>query len=130
MQNVMNQSAAKNGVSVVCSNCGEVLQVSSPDSVGKVKAELVETGEIVTLTYVSCGKCNRRSYVQVDNDKTLDRLDTIQRLLITGKKKFAKKLDEGLYDMRQELRSRVEGCEASLDEGDGERKQFTLRLVM
>lgn len=130
MQKDMVQSAGSKGVSVVCSNCGEVLQVSSGDSIGKVQAELLETGESLTLTYVSCGKCGGRSYVQVDNGKTLDRLETVQRLLMAGKKKFAKKLDKSLYDMRQDLRSRVEGNDVSLDEGNGERKQITLKLVM
>lgn len=130
MQKDMVQSAGSKGVSVVCSNCGEVLQVSSGESIGKVQAELLETGESLTLTYVRCGKCGGRSYVQVDNGKTLDRLDTIQRMLAAGKKKIAKKIDESLFDMRQDLRSRVEGHEVSIDEGNGERKQMILKLVM
>lgn len=127
MQKDMVQSAGNKGVSVVCSNCGEVLQVSSGESIGKVQAELLETGESLMLTYVSCGKCGGRSYVQVDNGKTLDRLDLIQRMLAAGKKKIAKKLDAGLYDMRRELKLRVEGCEVSLNDGGD---QITLELVM
>lgn len=129
MQNDKVQGAGNSQVSIVCSNCGEVLQVSSGECIGKVHAELVDAGEQITLTYVSCGRCGGRSYVQVDNDKTLDRLDSVQRLLMAGKRKFAKKLDESLHDMRQDLRSRVEGHEVSLDE-DGERKQMILKLVM
>lgn len=127
MQNGIVQSAGNSQVSIVCSNCGEVLQVSSGECIGKAKAELLETGEQLTLTYVSCGKCGGRSYVQVDNDKTIDRLETVQRLLMSGKKKFAKKLDAGLHDMRRELKLRVEGRDVSLnDSGD----QITLELVM
>lgn len=129
MQKDMVQSAGSKGVSVVCSNCGEVLQVSSLESIGKVHAELLETGESLTLTYVRCDRCGGRSYVQVDNDKTLDRLDSVQRLLLAGKRKFAKKLDDSLHDMRQDLRSRVEGHEVGLIEDGDERKQIILKLV-
>lgn len=131
MQKDMVQSAGSKGVSVVCSNCGEVLQVSSGESIGKVNAELLETGESLMLTYVFCGKCGGRSYVQVDNDKTIDRLETVQRLLMAGKKKFAKKLDAGLQDMRRELKLRVEGRDVGVSLGDGaELEQITLELVM
>lgn len=131
MQNVIVPSADSKGVSVVCSNCGEVLQVSNSECIGKAKAELLETGEQLVLTYVSCDKCGGRSYVQVDNDKTIDRLETVQRLLMAGKKKFAKKLDAGLHDMRRELKLRVEGRDVGVSLGDGgEREQITLELVM
>ena len=130
MQNDKVKGAGNSQVSIVCSNCGEVLKVSSGECIGKVHAELVDTGEDITLTYVSCGRCGGRSYVQVDNDKTLDRLDSVQRLLLAGKRKFAKKLDKELQEMRKELKLRVDGREVGLPGGVGECKQITLKLVM
>lgn len=61
---------------VECENCKQKFQIGEQNAVTH-KRKLVVEGKVIYLTYYDCPSCDRRHFVQIDNDKTLQQLNDV-----------------------------------------------------
>lgn len=67
---------------VECRQCKEKFRISSQDGIVQHKKEFKTNGQSILVTYYDCPQCGKRHYVQVDNNRTLQRLKEVERMFI------------------------------------------------
>ena len=119
-----------------CKRCGESLEVNKIVQ----NKNFMKDGKSIRLTYFDCPKCSERCFVQIDDDTSLAKLDSVRKTFMhfmfkkqSGKKiskkensSFAEaRADLGTY--RTNLMKEYAGKEV-YDDANG--KEYTLRFFV
>ena len=93
-------------VQIACEECKNVISVRSPKIKHKQRLDMND-GRSIFITYFDCPSCGKCNVVQVDDKDTLELLDKVTKLFVSGQQSAEyKKVDETMQFKRSCLMRR------------------------
>lgn len=103
----LQKTKSKRGnIQVACSNCKHAISVRSPKIRHKQKLDM-EDGRSIFVTYFDCPSCGECNVVQIDDPGTLELLDKVTKMLVSGQQSAEfSKANEAMEFQRKNLMRR------------------------
>lgn len=93
-------------VQIACEECKNTISIRSPKIRHKQRLDMND-GRSIFVTYFDCPSCGKCNVVQVDDNDTLELLDKVTKLFVSGQQSAEyKKVDETMQFKRSCLMRR------------------------